>query len=110
MNGGLGLLRAYDARAWAGAIALAGLCTRVWMAWACYGSASDSSSSESISGGSGSSWKEGRSLGVYFSPVNVKAPESRMNSARAAIPLGVPSSSGSARSRLCLRSFFRCSS
>lgn len=104
MIGGLGLLRLYDARERACAVALAWACLWVWVARACYGSVSDSSSSESMSGGSGSSRKDGSSLGMYFSPVNVKAPESRMKSARAAIPLGVPSSSGSARSRLCLRS------
>ena len=52
-----------------------------------YCSASESSSSESMSGGSGSSKNVGRPLGVYFSPVNVKAPESLMNSERAAMPL-----------------------
>ena len=43
-----------------------------------------------MSGGSGSSKNVGRSLGVYLSPVNVKAPEPLMNSERAAMPLGVP--------------------
>ncbi|KIJ98677.1 hypothetical protein K443DRAFT_103490, partial [Laccaria amethystina LaAM-08-1] len=36
------------------------------------------------------------SLGVYFSPVNMNAPESFRKSARVAIPLGVPCSSWSA--------------
>ena len=60
-----------------------------------------------MSGGSGSSQNVGRPLGVYFSPVNVKAPESLMNSERAAIPLGVPRSSGRASSRYSALSFVR---
>ena len=44
-----------------------------------YCSALESSSSESMPGGSGSSKNVGRPLGVYFSPVNVKAPESLLN-------------------------------
>ena len=57
------------------------------------------SSSESMSGGSGSSKNVGSSLGVYFSPVKVNAPDSFMNSVRAAMPLGVPRSSGRVSSR-----------
>ena len=42
---------------------------------------------------------------MYFSPVNVKAPEPLMNSERAAMPLGVPRSSGRASSRYSVLSF-----
>ena len=59
----------------------------------------------SMSVGSGSSKKVGRSLGVYFSPVEVNAPESLMNTARAVMPLGVPRSSGRASSWYSFRSF-----
>ena len=59
-------------------------------------SESEASSSESISRGSGSASKVGAFLGMCLSPVNVNAPDSLRNSARAAIPLGVPSSSGRA--------------
>jgi hypothetical protein len=41
-----------------------------------YWSVSEASSSESMSGGSGSSSKVGVSLGMYLSPVNVNAPDS----------------------------------
>ena len=61
-----------------------------------YWSVSEASSSESMSGGSGLSSKDGVSLGVYLSLVNVNAPDSLRNSVRVAIPLGVPSSSGRA--------------
>ena len=47
-----------------------------------------------MSGGSGSSKVAGRPLWVYYSPVNVKAPESLMNSERAAIPWGFPGALG----------------
>ena len=60
-------------------------------------SSSESSSSESTSGGSGSSKKVGRPLGVNFPPVNVKAPEPRMNSERAAMPSGDGETSQSIR-------------
>ena len=71
-------------------------------------SALESSSSESMSGGSGSSKNVGRPLGMYFSLVNVKAPESLMNSERAAMPLGeVPRSSGRASLRHSALSFVR---
>ena len=52
-----------------------------------YYSASESFSSESMSGGSGSSKKVGRPPGVYFTLVNVKVPESLMSSERVAMPL-----------------------
>ena len=71
---------------------------------------SDLSSSESMSGGSGSSKNVGRSLGMYFSPMNVKAPEPLMNSERAGMPLGVPRSSGRASSRYSFLSFVRWAS
>jgi len=66
----------------------------------------ESSSSESISGGSGSSLKAGVTFGMYLSPVNVNAPDSLRNSVRVVIPLGVPSSSGRA---ISLSSFWRLS-
>ncbi|EDR02539.1 uncharacterized protein LACBIDRAFT_309495 [Laccaria bicolor S238N-H82] len=98
-TGGQSRVRRGDARGMAGALALAGDWVWVWASYGCYGSASDSSSSESSSGGSGSSWKDGVSFGMCFSPVNVNAPESLMKMDRAVMPLGVPSSSGSASSR-----------
>jgi len=69
-----------------------------------YWSVLEASSSESISGGSGSSLKDGVSLGVYLSLVNVNAPDSLRNSVRVVIPLGMPSSSGRA---ISLSSFCR---
>jgi hypothetical protein len=76
-----------------------------------YRSESEASSSESMSGGSGSSSNVGASLGRYFPPVNVKAPDSLRNSVRAAIPLGVPRSSGRAisLSPFCRLSRWFCS-
>ena len=59
-----------------------------------YYSASESSSSESMSGGSSFSKKVGRPPGVYITPVNMKVPESLMNSERAAMPLGFPGALG----------------
>ena len=59
-----------------------------------YYSALESSSSESMSGGSGSLKKVGRPPGVYLTPVNVKAPESLMNSKRVAMPLAAVHESG----------------
>jgi len=72
-----------------------------WGGAACsvYCSALELSSSESMSGGSGSSKNVRSSLGVYFPPVKVNAPDSFMNLVRAAIPLGVPRSSGRASSQ-----------
>ena len=67
-------------------------------------SSSELSSSESMSGGSGSSKNDGRLIGMYFSPVKVNAPESLMNLVSAAMPLGVPRSSGRASSRFSSRS------
>ena len=56
--------------------------------------------SESLSwGDSCSASDNGVFLGLYSSPVNVNAPESWRNAVRAAVPLGVPSSSGRAISR-----------
>jgi len=69
-----------------------------------YWSVLEASSSESMSGGSGSSLKDGVSFRVYLSLVNVNAPDSLRNSVRVAIPLGVPSSSGKA---ISLSSFCR---
>ena len=77
----------------AGTMAPTVRCQPYWATGTGYCSASELSSSESMSGGSSSSKNMGRSLGVYFSPVNVKAPEPLMNSERAAMPLGVPRSS-----------------
>ena len=91
----------------AGAKAPAVGCRPYWAAFTGYCSSSESSSSESTSGGSGSSKKVGRPLGVNFPPVNVKAPEPRMNSERAAMPLGVPRSSGRAISLCSVTSFVR---
>ena len=47
-----------------------------------------------MSGGPGSYSKDGVSLGMYLSPVNVNAPDSLRNLVRAAIPLGMPSTRG----------------
>ena len=58
----------------------------------------EGSPSKSMSGGSGLSSKAGIPLGMYFSLVNLKAPEYLRKSARAAMPLGVPRSSGNASS------------
>jgi len=55
-------------------------CQSEGAAWLVYCSASELSSSESMSGGSGLSKKDGRFFGMYFSPVKVNAPESLMNS------------------------------
>ena len=102
-------MRLCEARVRTGAIALVEVRLRVQAVWACEGSALDSSSSESAWEGSGSSRKSGIPLGMYFSPVNVKAPESRLKSARAAIPSGVPNSSESARSRFVFEAWFNVS-
>jgi len=72
-----------------------------------YWSRSDSSSSESMSGGSASASKVGVYLGMGFSPVNVNAPDSWRKAVRAAIPLWVPSSSGRAISRFSSCRLFR---
>jgi len=82
----------------AGAMVPAVGCQPEWVVGSGYCSSSEVSSSESMSRGSGSSKKVGRPLGVYFSLVKVNAPESLMKSARAAMPLGVPRSSGRASS------------
>ena len=79
-------------------------CQSEGAAWLVYCSASELLSSESMSGGSGLSKKDGRFFGMYFSPVKVNAPESLMNSVRVAMLLGVPRSSGRASSWFLFRS------
>ena len=58
-------------------------------------------------GGTASALNDGAFLGVNFSPVNVNAPEPCRKVVRAAIPLGVPRSSGRAISRFSSCRFFR---
>ena len=71
------------------AMALKGGYPRVRAGGSCYWPESDSSSSESMLGGSGSASNDGVPLGVNFSPVNVNAPEPCRKVERAVIPLGV---------------------